>query len=313
VYLTVSMSSGEILKASWIIPLDQLPTGLVETPGDESVPPEPLTKATALRVVFVGMMRLDDSLPALAERIFELRPQILVILGEHLPPKSDPSGSKQWRILEDAFLKPAKRRGVKVLATPGGIDLTGERASRTRVFWRRHKPDLEFFAGSDYPEHYSLRYRKVFITTVRSDVEDMKTEIKRVEATLANLQVDEFGLVLSHLPPAPWTTHDLGHLPKAYRLYEGLIRRGVRMMATGHYAVTYLARYGALKVVSGGRVNVPCNELPDGTCTAPSVVVLDVDNGKLARTFVVDLDDPMQVVPHSEFPEKLPFYERWEP
>ena len=65
--------------------------------------------------------------------------------------------------------------------------------------------------------------------------------------------------------------------------------------------------------MSGGRLNVPCNKLPDGTCTPPSVVVLDVDNGKLARTFAVDLDKPMQVIPASEFPEKLPFYERWEP
>ena len=68
-----------------------------------------------------------------------------------------------------------------------------------------------------------------------------------------------------------------------------------------------------MKELRGGRLNVPCNPLPDGTCTPPSVVVLDVDNGKLARTFAVDLDTPMQVIPASEFPEKLPFYERWEP
>ena len=313
VHLKVKMSSGKLLEATHTIPLDRLPTGTVEAPKENNKPPEPLSKATALRVVFVGMMRLDPSLKDLAAKVFELRPQVLVILGEHLPPKDDPNSGRQWQVLEDAFLKPAKRRGVHVLATPGGADFVGSRATKSRVFWRRHTPNLDLLPGSDYPENYSLRLNKVFITTVRSNVDSMKDEIKRVESTLSDLKVDEFGLVLSHLPPAPWTRDDLGHLPKAYRLYEGLIRRNVRMMATGHYGVTYLARYGALKVVSGGRLNVPCNTLPDGTCTPPSVVVLDVDNGKLARTFAVDLDTPMQVIPASEFPEKLPFYERWEP
>ena len=35
--------------------------------------------------------------------------------------------------------------------------------------------------------------------------------------------------------------------------------------------------------------------------------------GQRMESFAVDLDRPMQVVPSSEFPEKLPFYERWEP
>ena len=310
----VTVQLGETTwETSRIVPLERLPVSS-GTPasaelGADGVPAPPADGPTSFRMVFVAATGFDDVDwgPVLAG-VRQLKPGLVVHAGPVVPEGSE--GLDGWERVREGFAEPLRRDGVPVVWALAPSDLTGEAMVR-RPAAGLVGDDLELAPGSTFPERYALAFRGVFIAVV-TGAEQSKEHIEWLRTRLSEAQVYESRVVVSHLPLHPFSARSGALLAPKVKLYELFLRERVSLLASAGHAVFFDGRYGALPVLSVGRVAGPPEALAGHDVPqAPTLAVVDVEGGQLVRTFALEREaDAWRLLDPGYLPETVEVYTR---
>lgn len=277
---------GEELTLTRIVPLERLE--VLKRPAD---PDSGLPKAphgpTSFRAVFVAdTASLEpEALDALATAVSALSPHLLI----HVGGLADPSDSSRWTALRDRLVERLRGQNIPVLVAPSPTDLSAGAEVR-RPLDGRGEP-LELIDGDSFPGRYALSFRGVFFAVLSgADQElDGATGLKWLRARLAEAQVYESRLVLSHLPLHPFSAKGATPgelLGPRFKLYELLHRGRVTALVSSGQAF-FKGRYGALPVLAVGSAATGGTLLGVEREQPSSLSVIDFEDGVPARVFAV--------------------------
>lgn len=285
--IAVSLTlGGEEISLTRIVPLERLEVLKRAEDPDSELPRAP-DGPTAFRAVFLAdTAPLDpEALDALVGAVSALSPRLVI----HLGGLADPSDSSGWTVLRDRLVERLRGQDVPVLVAPSPGDLAAGAEVR-RPMDGRGKP-LELIDGDGFPGRYALSFRGVFFAILSgADQElDGATGLKWLRARLAEAQVYESRVVLSHLPLHPFSAKGAAAgelLGPRFKLYELLHRGRVTALVSSGQAF-FKGRYGALPVLAVGSAATGGTLLGVEREQPSSLAVIDFEDGVPARVFAV--------------------------
>lgn len=308
VAVTVVLAGREV-EATRIVPLERLKVTGTSAPTD-AMPAAP-TGPTSFRVVFVAETRglSGERLRALTAAVLGLEPALVVHMGGLV---DEALGSERWSEVREVLAEPLRARGVPLLvaASPGDLAAGGE--IRRPI---AGDAPLELIDGEAFPSRYALSFRGVFIAVV-SGADQEQGGLAWLRSRLAEAQVYESRLVLSHLPLHPFAMgagrSEAELIGPKFKVYELLHRGRVTALVSAGEAF-FKGRYGALSVLSVGSSVTPGTLLGDTYRQPPSIAVLDVQDGAPVRVFGVVGDEgaPFSTLfDETRLPEAVEVYTR---
>lgn len=285
--IAVSLTlAGEEVSLTRIIPLERLEV-LKRTEDPDSELPRAPEGTTSFRAVFLADTASLDSeaLDALAGAVSALSPHLVI----HLGGLADPTDSSSWTALRDRLVERLRGQNIPVLVAPSPSDLAAGAEVR-RPMDGRGEP-LELIDGDGFPGRYALSFRGVFFAILSgADQElDGATGLKWLRTRLAEAQVYESRVVLSHLPLHPFSAKGSAPgelLGPRFKLYELLHRGRVTALVSGGHAF-FKGRYGALPVLAVGSAATGGTLLGVEREQPSSLAVIDFEDGVPARVFAV--------------------------
>jgi hypothetical protein len=312
VAVTVQLSDTT-WETTRIVPLERLPVSAAAPAaaalGADGVPAPPKDGPTSFRMVFVAATGFEDvDWGVVLEGVRRLKPGLVVHAGPVVPEGSE--GLDGWERVREGFAEPLRQDGVPVVWALAPSDLVGEAMVR-RPAAGLVGDDLELAPGSVFPERYALAFRGVFIAVV-TGAEQSKEHIEWLRTRLSEAQVYESRVVVSHLPIHPFSGRSGAVLAPKFKLYELFLRERVSLLATAGHAVFFDGRYGALPVLSVGRLAGPAEALAGHDVPqAPTLAVVDVEGGQLVRTFALERDAAVwRLLDPGYLPETVEVYTR---
>ncbi len=289
VTLTVELD-GTRHSVTRILPLERLsvsPEALGEAPTDGTLPPPP-DGPTSFRLVLLSETAGVTGQANLAATLAALSPALVVHLGGVVAragaaAATTPEGA--WETIRDRLAEPLARAGVPLVWALSPEDLGSGPVVRHPA---SAEGALELAAGSRFPSRSAMTFRGVHLTVLTGDVQDDET-LAWLRARLDEAQVYEARIVLSHLPLHPFSGRVGPTLGPRFKLYELFLRARVSLLATAAHGVHYAARYGALPVVSVGRIDGSPSALAgQALVQPPSLTLVDVEEGRLARVHALE-------------------------
>lgn len=285
--IAVSLTlAGEEVSLTRILPLERLEVLKRPEDPDSGLPKAP-DGPTSFRAVFLADTAALEAaaMKPLAEAIGALSPHLVV----HLGGLADPNDSSSWTALRDGLVERLRGQSIPVIVAPSPADLAGGAEVR-RPMDGRGEP-LELVDGDGFPGRYALSFRGVFFAILSgADQElDGATGLKWLRARLAEAQVYESRVVLSHLPLHPFSAKSATHnelLGPRFKLYELLHRGRVTALVSSGQAF-FKGRYGALPVLAVGSASTGGTLLGVERAQPSSIAVIDFENGVPARVFAL--------------------------
>jgi len=283
--VTLTLGAEEV-SLTRIIPLERLE--VLKRPEDpDSELPRPPDGPTAFRAVFLAdtASLTASDLEALAGAVSALGPQLVI----HLGGLADPTDSSSWTALRDGLIERLRAQNIPMLVAPSPADLAAGGEVR-RPMDGRGEP-LELIDGDGFPGRYALSFRGVFFAVLSgADQElDGATGLKWLRARLAEAQVYESRVVLSHLPLHPFSPKVAASgelLGPRFKLYELLHRGRVTALISSGQAF-FKGRYGALPVLAVGSAATTGSLIGVEREQPSSLAVVDFEDGVPARVFAV--------------------------
>lgn len=315
---------------------DALPGVAATLPSNPEVMPQPPRGERSFRAVVMsdfngpyGSTTYRAEVHALVRLVVEvLRPELVISAGDLVAGQrrglTDEQLEAMWAGFHDAVVRPLREAGIPFLPAAGNHDASGypafasEREKYARV-WQREgfRPAVQpvEVAGHAYPLAYGVVFKAVGVvvldvTTVERLAEGKLDWVETMVGRLREAGASDI-VASSHVPPYPVTVgreRETIAAPDDDRMVELLARLRVRVWFTGHHHGYFKGRrpgaWGGLHLVS---VNA-CGDGPRrliGTETPQpqSLVVMDVEDGRIARVFAVQWDG--KIVSDRELPVRL--------
>lgn len=329
-----------VAVVGWVVRVALAAPALPASP--ETVPPGPVGERSFRAVVMsdvngpYGSTTYRDEVHALVRRVVEeLRPEVVISAGDLVAGQRRGLTEEQleamWAGFHAAVVRPLREAGIPFLPAAGNHDASGypafaqEREKYADV-WRRDgfRPDLEVIedGGFGYPLAYGVTFKGVGVlvmdvTTVERLPDGKWAWVEHMVGRLRETAGEAGDVVaVSHIPPYPVTVgreRETIPGPDDDRMVELLEKLGVRVWFTGHHHGYFKGRRGgeAGRAAWGGLHLVSLNACGDGPrrligTASPqpqSVVVMDVEDGRVVRVFAVQWDG--KVVSDRDLPEVL--------
>jgi len=288
--VTLSVAvGGETFSATQIIPLERLSVSgggasLAGVPG--AIPSAPAKGDGNLRVAFLSATADEGTdWAGLMATIKTLGPSLVVHLGGVVGP--DAEGFHAWEAVREALAEPLRREGVPLVWALAPSDLAGDPLVR-RPSAGLEADDFELAPDSVFPNRYAFAYQGVYFA-VLTGAEQSKEDLAWLRANLTEAQIYESRIVISHLPLHPFSAASTAVLGPKFKLYELLLRTRVSALVSAGQGVFFDGRYGALPVLSVGRISgAPAALAGHDFVQPPTLVVVDVVRGQLERTFALE-------------------------
>lgn len=162
---------------------------------------------------------------------------------------------------------------------------------------------------------YALSFRGVFFAIISGAEQDQGADsgLKWLKTRLAEAQVYESRLVLSHLPLHPFSAVRSEVLGPRFKLYELLHRGRVTALVSAASRAFFKGRYGALSVLSVGSAKGGMTLLGHDHEQPASIAIIDFENGTPSRVFaLVSRGDTMfsELFDETRLPETVEVYTR---
>ncbi|WP_432797893.1 metallophosphoesterase family protein [Poriferisphaera sp. WC338] len=240
----------------------------------------------------------------------ELKPDIVISAGDLIAAQKkgfkEPLLRKMWAGFDRAITKPLDEAGIPFAPTPGNHDASGYPAFKIdrdifRDHWNnpKHKPDLNLVGSlNNFPTYYAHSLGKtLFLSLNITTMEPLSdTQWAFIEQTLAD-HADQYDNIFatSHVPPYPithkrekqtMTRADAKRINKLFAKYR------VDAFFTGHHHGYYKARKNNLNLVSLNACgNGPRLLIGTKAPQKQSIVVIDIENGKITQCFAIKSDN----------------------
>lgn len=301
---------GEEISLTRILPLERLEVSGKLAPAEaDALPPAPET-SRGFRAVFVSSTATLDAsaLGLLADSVAALTPLLVI----HMGGVADPNDSSSWTAFREGFVERLRSRGITLLVAPSPSDLDG--AEVRKPLDARGDP-LELIDDQGFPGRYALSFRGVFFAVISGADQEAGSisGLKWLKARLAEAQVYESRVVLSHLPLHPFSASGTRELigPR-FKLYELLHRGRVTALVSAGHPAFFKGRYGALPVLSVGSAASGGTLLGHDHEQPASIAVVDFEDGVPARVFALVPRDGVfqELFDETRLPETVEVYTR---
>lgn len=273
--------------------------------------PAKSTAEDAKRIVFVGPLHGAERQTAAIEAMRgDLAPDLVIATGGFASAFSE-EGFASWM---QTFLTPLTAASIPLVVLPGAEDISsalGRKVFESTMGQILFKPVLDYQDDSGYPYRFSFLFGRNYVIVVDSSGGDLSDQQFRwLKAELAQGAAYPRVLVVSHLPPAPLTAKDTGHIKRAYKVTELLNRYRNSVLFCGHDPVFYDARYASARVVSVGGGTEDCPPLTgEQVCQGTTLCVVDTEGKQAPRIRAVMGPGYERILPSSLLPATVDRYE----
>jgi hypothetical protein len=316
VTLTLTDEAGrQLATEKRKLPLERLPVAPLEArdqPDETTALPAHPQGEDARRILFLGPVhgveRLEATVKAAREAI---HPDLVVLTGDLLPEFSE-AAFADWM---GTFLTPLTAGSVPVVVMPGEADLATPLAGKvflattTQILF---KPVLDYQDEGGYPSWFSFVFGKAYVIVVDSAAGDLSdARFRWMKKELTRAAAYPTVLVVSHLPLAAYTATDSGHVERAYKVSELLLRYRGTWLVTGHYPVFFDGRFGDVRTVSVGGATADCQPLlGEQICQGATALVMDLVGSDSPRVYGLAGAQLERVLPRSMLPARVDRYSR---
>ena len=284
--VTVAVSLGDTnVSTTRILPLERLTVSPEAGTASTGTIPPPPEGPTSFRLLLLSETEADAAAaPAaattnLAQLLRALSPSLVAHLGDAA------TSPQAWERLREELAEPLARAEIPLVWALSPADLAAGPVVRHPA---NAEGALELAPDSRFPTRYAFTFRGVHVTVLTGDAQDDDT-LGWLRERLEEAQVYEARLVLSNLPLHPFSARASPTLGPRFKLYELFLRARVSLLATASHGVHYAARYGALPVVSVGRVEgQPASLAGHELAQPPTLTIVDVEEGRLARVHALE-------------------------
>lgn len=226
-----------------------------------------------------------------------LRPDLVVHNGDQIagggryeyPPEQIDA---MWTAFHATITDVILSAGIPLLPVPGNHDVfPAPLAEAYAERWTAPgiRPDLPWTDDARYPRRYSLRYRGAELIVWDAPSGRMSAEeLRWLQERLAAAADADLRIVFSHVPIEPLTSRDYGSLRPLEDVYAVLVAGGTSLLVTSHDEVYFDGYFRDLRVLATGGLGQTCRNLRgQEACQGMSFAVVDVEEGRLARTFAM--------------------------
>lgn len=197
-----------------------------------------------------------------------------------------------WATFHVTVTDVLRSAGIPLLPVPGNHDvLPAEVAPAWTAQWTAPgmQPPLPFTASAGWPRRYALRFRGVELIVLDAPTGRMSAgERDWLADRLRDARDADLRIVFSHVPIAPLTDRDYGHLRPQDALHRTLREGHADLLVTSHDEVYFRGRWRDQPVLATGGLGSTCRNLRgEAGCQGMSFAVIDVEDGARLRAFAM--------------------------
>lgn len=251
-----------------------------------------------------------------------LRPHLVVHNGDQIAAGGRRSYDRaqidaMWDAFHVTLTDVLRSAGIPLLPVPGNHDvLPAALAPVYSAVWSSPavRPDVPWTDAADYPRRYALRYRGVALVVLDAPTGRLSAgELGWLAARLAAARDADLRIVFSHVPIAPLTDRDYGHLKPQDGVYDTLRAGGCDLLVTSHDEVYFRGAWRDQPVLATGGLGSTCRNLRGASgCQGMSFAVIDIVGGRVASAFAMTGRDFGAVFDEATLPAEVGEYWREE-